>query len=119
NLELSSDLRQSDSDAYYREAERRRYLPEYAGRRVSIFVSESPKEGIYVVRDDGPGFDPHVQRDPTTAEHLEIPSGRGLFLIRMFMDEVRYNERGNEITMIHRRRRATTAAAVASIQSGE
>jgi len=56
------------------------------------------------VRDEGRGFDPtSVHSDPTDAAHLERPSGRGLFLIRMFMHEVRFNDRGNEITMIHRR----------------
>jgi anti-sigma regulatory factor (Ser/Thr protein kinase) len=60
-------------------------------------------EAVYIVRDEGPGFDftliPH-ERDPAA---IERDDNRGLLLIRTFMDEVRYNARGNEITMIKRR----------------
>jgi DNA-binding response OmpR family regulator len=104
NLELSSELRAADSDAYYREAERRRRLSPFVDRRVTIVARESQREGEYTICDEGPGFDTRQVYDPTLPEHLEIPSGRGLFLIRMFMDEVSFNDRGNEITMIHRRR---------------
>jgi anti-sigma regulatory factor (Ser/Thr protein kinase) len=41
--------------------------------------------------------------DPTDPANLGKSSGRGLFLIRTFMDEVSFNETGNEITMIKRR----------------
>jgi len=56
-----------------------------------------------VVRDDGPGFDPAEVPDPTVPEMLERASGRGMLLMRTFMDEVRYNKAGNEVTMIKRR----------------
>jgi len=104
NLELDSELRQEDNDCYYQLAEERRTLEPYCHRHVHVVVRESPHEGRYLVRDEGRGFDPSsVPSDPTDAAHLERPSGRGLFLIRMFMHEVRFNDRGNEITMIHRR----------------
>jgi anti-sigma regulatory factor (Ser/Thr protein kinase) len=54
----------------------------------------------YVITDEGPGFDPSALPDPTDISQLERVSGRGLLLIRTFMDEVRHNDRGNEITMI-------------------
>ena len=38
--------------------------------------------------------------DPLDPENMEKVSGRGLLLIRTFMDEVRHNPRGNEITMV-------------------
>jgi anti-sigma regulatory factor (Ser/Thr protein kinase) len=43
---------------------------------------------------------------------VETIGGRGLFLIRLFMDEVRHNERGNEITLIRRRQAPAPAKAV-------
>ena len=55
-----------------------------------------------MIRDEGPGFDPHTLPDPTDAENLLKPSGRGVMLIRTFMDMVGFNESGNEITMIKR-----------------
>jgi len=104
NLELDSELRGDDSDCFYDTAEERRTMQPYCNRYVHVVTRESPREGRYLIRDEGRGFDPSsVPSDPTDAAHLERPSGRGLFLIRMFMHEVRFNDRGNEITMIHRR----------------
>ncbi len=51
------------------------------------------------VEDQGPGFDPAAVPDPTAAENLERPSGRGLFLMRRYVDWVRYNGRGNVVTL--------------------
>jgi CheY-like chemotaxis protein len=103
NLELNSELRQQDSESYYRLAEvRRRQMP-YAGRRVHFRAHESRSKSVYVIKDDGAGFAPErFAYDPTEAMNLEKPSGRGLFLIRTFMDEVAFNEHGNEITLVHR-----------------
>ena len=55
-----------------------------------------------MIRDEGPGFDPDGLPDPTDPENLTKASGRGVLLIRTFMDEVRFNDTGNEITMIKR-----------------
>ncbi len=52
------------------------------------------------VGDEGQGFDPQAVPDPTEGDALLASSGRGLALIRAYMDEVRFNEKGNEITMI-------------------
>ena len=105
NLELSSEMRRQNSDAYYQEAEKRQRLPPFESRRVIFNVDESPEESRYVIRDEGPGFDPSSVVDPLEGDNLLKPCGRGLFLIRMFMSEVRFNAAGNEITMIHRRSR--------------
>lgn len=52
------------------------------------------------IRDEGCGFDPNAVPDPTDDDHLEIPSGRGMMLIRAYMTEVRFNESGNCVTLI-------------------
>ena len=57
------------------------------------------------VRDQGEGFDPANVPDPTNAENLLKTSGRGIFLMRTFMDEVSFNDRGNEVTMVKRNAR--------------
>jgi len=54
------------------------------------------------VADEGPGFDPGGVPDPTADENLEKPSGRGIMLMRAYMDDVHYNQRGNEICMCKR-----------------
>ncbi len=55
------------------------------------------------VADEGPGFNPAALPDPTDPARLESPDGRGIFLIRRLMDEVRFNDKGNAICMILRR----------------
>ena len=55
------------------------------------------------VRDEGPGFDPADIPDPTPPENLTKPTGRGIMLMRAYMDSVTYSPRGNEVTMIKRR----------------
>jgi serine/threonine-protein kinase RsbW len=56
-----------------------------------------------VIEDEGTGFTPDVVPDPTDPERLEIPSGRGLLLMRAYMADVQYNERGNRVTMVYQR----------------
>jgi serine/threonine-protein kinase RsbW len=54
------------------------------------------------VRDEGEGFDPGAGPDPTAAENLLNTSGRGLLLMRAFVDEIRFRQRRNggmEITL--------------------
>ena len=106
NLELDSKLREDDDSRYYELADLRRNNDPYRDRKVTFTAIETPEQATYVIQDEGPGFDTsHVHYDPEDPQHLTRPSGRGLFLIQTFMDEVQFNERGNEITMIHRRPR--------------
>lgn len=51
------------------------------------------------IQDEGPGFPAGSIKDPTLVENLELPTGRGLFLIRNFMTRVWHNEKGNIIYM--------------------
>jgi anti-sigma regulatory factor (Ser/Thr protein kinase) len=55
------------------------------------------------VTDQGSGFDPAAVPDPTTPENLMKPCGRGLFLMRKLLDEVTYNARGNQVTLVLKR----------------
>jgi len=54
------------------------------------------------VTDQGPGFDPSTVPDPTTPENLTKPCGRGLFLMRQLLDEVSFNDQGNQVTLVLR-----------------
>ncbi|HWA57528.1 MAG TPA: ATP-binding protein [Gemmatimonadales bacterium] len=55
------------------------------------------------VTDQGPGFDPTRVTPPLDPEELDSPNGRGLFLIRQLVDDVRFNPQGNSICMTLRR----------------
>lgn len=103
NLEVSSELREEDARRYYALAEERRREEPYRSRTVHFEATLSAQEMSFTVRDAGPGFNPHSVPDPTDPANLEKASGRGLMLIRAFMDEVRHNARGNEIVMSKRR----------------
>jgi CheY-like chemotaxis protein/anti-sigma regulatory factor (Ser/Thr protein kinase) len=103
NLELSSELRETDEKHYYQEAQNRRTRDPYSNRRVSVRVTLTHDEGTFVVRDEGNGFDPALLPDPTDPANLGRVSGRGLLLIQTFMDHVEHNARGNEIIMTKRR----------------
>ena len=66
---------------------------------------ESPPGILIRVRDEGPGFDPATLPDPLAPENLLKSSGRGIFLIRTFMDELvlqRAPEGGMEMVMTKR-----------------
>jgi len=106
NLELSSDLRQDGSNRFNELAEQRRNLAPYQDRRLHLSVQLDREALKFVIRDEGPGFDTSQVPDPTDPENLLKASGRGLMLIRMFMDEVKHNATGNQITLIKRVRPA-------------
>jgi serine/threonine-protein kinase RsbW len=68
-------------------------------------VSTVPQGIVIRVRDEGPGFDPATLPDPLAPENLLKASGRGIFLIRSFMDEMvlqRAPEGGMEVVMVKR-----------------
>ncbi len=67
--------------------------------------ADHPSELAIVVQDQGEGFDPEAVADPLAPENLLKSSGRGIFLIRSFMDDVshrRIPEGGMEIRMVKR-----------------
>lgn len=67
-------------------------------------------EATFEVEDQGPGFDPRMIPDPTEDENIEIPSGRGVMLIKAYMTDVEFVKPGNKLRM----RYAKQAAADAS-----
>ena len=103
NLELDSKLREDRGDAYARLGQERRHQEPYCNRRVRLTSEIDRNRACWRVSDDGSGFDPGSLPDPTDPANLQKVSGRGLLLIRTFMDEVTFNATANEITMIKRR----------------
>lgn len=66
---------------------------------VEVQWSVSPTEVLIEVADRGGGFDPASVPDPTLEENLEIPSGRGIMLMRAYMDSVEFLAPGNRVRM--------------------
>jgi serine/threonine-protein kinase RsbW len=70
------------------------------------FVLEPEALTVYV-RDRGEGFDPSQLPDPTDADNLLKPSGRGIFYMRTFMDEVEHSSHpeGGSVVRLTKRKR--------------
>ena len=60
-------------------------------KKVDVRFETEQDALVVVVRDYGAGFDPAKLPDPTSADNLLNPSGRGIFYMRTFMDEVEYS----------------------------
>lgn len=104
NLEVASKLRDvEDGEAYREEIEKRQQEMPFQERRVVVSLTATRNQAVFTVRDEGGGFDVTSVPDPTDPANLENMSGRGLLLINAFMDEVKHNDRGNEITMLKRK----------------
>src|SRR5215831_11627627 len=102
NLEIGAEERGHDERAYQELIARRRDQPPYRDRLVYVTAKESRTEAIYFIRDEGSGFDTSKLPDPADPQNLEQVANRGLLLIRAFVDEVRHNAKGNEITLVKR-----------------
>ncbi|HKQ60390.1 MAG TPA: response regulator [Candidatus Polarisedimenticolaceae bacterium] len=103
NLEIGSELRRHDLGAYYALIHARRREPPFAARQLTCTARETTREVEYTVADEGPGFDAARLPQAATPDTILETSGRGIFLIRTFMDRVEFNARGNCITLAKRR----------------
>src|SRR5215831_7091417 len=69
------------------------------GKKV-VVVAEMNNDFVrFTISDQGEGFDSNQIPDPTLPDNLLQPGGRGVLLIKHLMDEVSYNDRGNQVTM--------------------
>jgi serine/threonine-protein kinase RsbW len=80
-----------------------------ACKKVAIRFRIEDSSITITVRDEGSGFDFRNVPDPTTDENLELPCGRGLLLMRSYMDSVTFSPSGNEVTMVKSRGGASCA----------
>jgi len=75
-------------------------------KTVDITLKSSPDAVEISVHDQGPGFNPEAVPDPTAQENILKASGRGIFFMRSFMDEVDWLIRpggGTTVRMLKRR----------------
>lgn len=69
-------------------------------KEVKIDYSVSPDKVEIFMADLGDGFDPDSIPDPRRGENLYKTEGRGLLLMRSYMDVIEFNERGNSVRMV-------------------
>jgi serine/threonine-protein kinase RsbW len=72
-------------------------------KAIKIDYAIEPDKIEISMTDEGPGFDPEVIPDPRYGDNLYKPAGRGMLLMRSFMDVVEYTGRGNCVRMIRYR----------------
>lgn len=104
NLNIGHDEQIADEELQVDDepslVEQRRNDPLYADRKIQFKASLGQKRLCFTIADQGDGFD-HLTLCPVDSEAQLSTDRRGLVLIRSFMDEVRFNEKGNEITLVH------------------
>jgi serine/threonine-protein kinase RsbW len=66
--------------------------------------------------DEGEGFDPEVIPDPRYGDNLYKPAGRGMLLMRSFMDVLEYSKKGNSLRMIRYREKRNPKSTVRNRQ---
>lgn len=97
NLELSSELK--ETGRFQEVAAERCVEQPYSDRRIHVRAELDEVSVRFEIRDQGPGFDVASIPDPRDASRSFKLSGRGLLLMRSFMDEVSFNPAGNEVTL--------------------
>ena len=72
------------------------------GKKVTLAFERTDQDLVITIRDQGKGLDPNKIPDPLAPENLLKTSGRGIFIIRSFMDEVQIHpsHTGTEIKLI-------------------
>lgn len=101
NLEIGPTFGVVDRGKCIQLSEQRIHDAPYRNRRIYVRASITRENALFVVRDEGPGFD--TSTVPTIGEESEQTGRRGIILMRSIMDEVSYNDRGNEVTLTKHR----------------
>jgi serine/threonine-protein kinase RsbW len=73
-------------------------------KQVDVSLENTGSALVFVICDEGKGVDPSTLPDPLAPENLLRGTGRGIFLIRSFMDEVHFRQLhpGTELTLVKR-----------------
>lgn len=69
-------------------------------KQVTVTWEITGKCAKFCISDEGDGFMPEKVPDPTCDENLLRPCGRGLMLMRAYMDEVSFNDPGNQVSLV-------------------
>lgn len=72
-------------------------------KTVTVRYDITDERAVIVVRDEGGGFVPEEIPDPTLPDRLPLPNGRGILLMKAYMDEVCYKDDGREVWFLKRR----------------
>jgi CheY-like chemotaxis protein len=112
NLELSGDQIEAARESLLANPtanllqERRNQAP-YRDRKIHVDAKITPERLEVKVADEGPGFDVSRAQALLDGAREGLDGGRGLRLMRILMDEVRFNQTGNEVVLVKNREKPT------------
>ena len=71
-------------------------------KKITVSFENTGADLVFIITDQGRGLDPDTLPDPLAPENLLRGTGRGIFLIRSFMDEVHFRllHPGTELTLV-------------------
>lgn len=98
NLEVDSELKRESFEPFEEEVERRRQRKTFQIRSLEVAARFEDEAATITIRDQGGGFDPELVADPAETDPTKL-HGRGLAMIRSFVDSVTFNDAGNEISL--------------------
>ena len=101
NLELSSELKERGDSSFAKALAERAADPRLAQRNVDIVVDYDGQRCRWLITDEGKGFDVEevLRRLESDDSELLLASGRGILLMRSFLDEVKYEEAGRRLIL--------------------
>lgn len=102
NLEIGYDEKNEylEEGTFTKELNHRKSLEKYKDRKVFLNYILDKNKVCYVIKDEGKGFDWENLPNAEEPDNIFKRNGRGILLIKLMMDEVSFNENGNEITII-------------------
>lgn len=69
-------------------------------KKIFISYGVNAQRVIVRVRDEGPGFNPQCLPDCTAPDRISLPNGRGIMLMHAYLDQVCFNQCGNEVQLV-------------------
>ena len=100
NLAIGGGDPRPRREEYTALAAQRVYADPFRNRRIRLQAEITRDAATFVVRDEGSGFDPEPWLQSGALSEQDESATRGISLMRTIMDEVRYNDAGNEVTLI-------------------
>jgi anti-sigma regulatory factor (Ser/Thr protein kinase) len=102
NLEIDYDMKKNLLEEvidYQRFLNDRANQEPYRNRKVRVTYQYDRDAISFTITDEGKGFDVSKVPNPHSSENLERLNGRGIFISRVNMTRVTYNEKGNSVTL--------------------
>jgi hypothetical protein len=100
NLEISSELKEDGGSAFLDLAREREHQDPWSSRHVTV-TELVGLFGLWIsIEDEGGGFNVEAAFERCNDPELMLSSGRGLLLMKGFSDELFFNNRGNEVTLV-------------------